>query len=244
MRILTLNCWGNHGPLERIPLLQEAILSLQPDILCLQETPEDPFFPKLASSLKHPTRVNAPDSWLAVSSRFPVRQHRIESYRTLSPLEPYRRQALGVELALGINSLWVVTTHLAWKAEDEATRLKQADELIRLVEPLGGRVFLAGDFNAKPQRDSIRRVRQQGFADLFARLHPEKPGITWDNSNPFIQSHSVRFPDRRIDYLFLKEAAFPQIQLVSCEVAGRTPNAKGLFPSDHYGLLADLNLKA
>lgn len=244
MRILTLNCWGNDGPPERIPFLREAILSLKPDLLCLQETPKYPFFEELASALGHPTRITAPDSGLALSSRFPLRRRRVESYRTLSPLEPYRRQLLLAELTAGeagglAGSLWAAVTHLAWKGEDEPTRLKQAQELIRLAEPLGGgRVLLAGDFNAPPQAPSIRRIREHGFLDLFDHLHPGEPGATWDNANPFIQSHSVRFPDRRIDYLFLKEAALPETRLVSCEVACRTSNPQGLFPSDHYGLLA------
>ncbi len=237
MQILTLNAWGHYGPPERMPVLHEAIRSLDPEILCLQETPDKEFLSTLASELGYVTCFHAPDSWLALLSRFPAHTHRIVTYPVRSPLESYSRQALLAQLDLGTRSLWVITTHLAWMAEDEATRITQTEELLKLARPLGEEVLLSGDFNAPPDAPSIRGIREAGFLDLFPHLHPQEPGVTWDNQNPFIQSHSEKFPDRRIDYLFLKEKAADSFRPIRCELVCRTPTGSGLYPSDHYGVM-------
>ncbi len=240
MRVLTLNAWGNNGPPERLPVLSEAIRALDPEILCLQEVPGEGFLSSLVRSLKYTSRFHAPESWLAILSRFPASGHRIETYQTLSRLEPYRRQALLTELSLGSQSVWVATTHLAWQAGDDQTRLAQAEELLQFVSTLGDNVLLSGDFNSPPESEPIHKVCETGFLDLFAELHPEEPGITWDNQNPFIQSHSVRFPDRRIDYLFLRKKALHRLPPLECRIACKTPSAE-LYPSDHYGVFARLS---
>ena len=234
MKILTLNTWGVHGPTERRLALVEAIRSLKPDILCLQEVTD----PKLLDSFLYTTRLHLPDSWLSTVSHFPVLEHRVLSYSAISPLEPYRRQALLVKLQAGSDPLWVVNTHLAWQAADEATRLAQVEELLTQIAPLGDRLVMGGDFNASPETLVIQGIRDNGFIDLFARFHPHDPGVTWDNQNPFIQSHSVKFPDRRIDYLFLHQNLADWADPTGCEVVCRAPNPEGLYPSDHYGVLA------
>jgi len=123
---------------------------------------------------------------------------------------------------------------------DEPTRLGQVEELLELLEPLEGRVLLSGDLNAVPESAPIQRILSAGFRDLFALTHPGETGITWDNQNPFIQSHSVRFPDRRIDYLFLHEKVLKTLTPIEVQVVCQTPTPEGLYPSDHYGVLASL----
>lgn len=239
MQILTLNIWGTRGPLDRRQILIDAIRALNPDILCLQEATDE----KLLSTLSYPTCLQAPIGGLAILSRFPAKTNRVETYRTASALEPYRRQVLLAELDIGDGSLWAVTTHLAWQAADEPTRISQVEELLKLVEPLPDHLLLSGDFNAEPASPPIQRIVSSGFQDLFTTLHPQEPGITWDNRNPFIQSHTVKFPDRRIDYLFLRKKALEWARLDDCRVVCGSPNPEGLFPSDHYGVLARLSVK-
>ncbi|MBI3615414.1 MAG: endonuclease/exonuclease/phosphatase family protein [Candidatus Omnitrophica bacterium] len=236
MRIVTFNTWGTYGPPARRPVLVEAIRTLNPDLLCLQEVADE----KLLDSFSYPTRLHTPESGLAVLARFPAAAHRVVTYQTQSPFETYPRQALMVHLDLGTKPLWAVTTHLAWMAQDEAARGAQVQELLGLVTALGEDVLLSGDFNAAPEAPSIRKIQEAGFLDLFATAHPDEPGITWDNRNPFIQSHSEKFPDRRIDYLFLRKKGAERFGFSRCEVACRTPGAGGLHPSDHYGVLCDL----
>lgn len=237
MKILTFNLWGILGPAERQPVLLRALRQIDADLLCLQEAADPSLLEQLPD---YPARLRAEAGNLAILSRYPILSHRVVTYAAASPLETYCRQALLAQLQVGETPLWVVTTHLSWRAEDEPTRQAQAEELLALVGPLGENVLLSGDFNTEPDHPPVRRLREAGFVDLFAELHSKEPGITWDNANPFIQSHSARFPDRRIDYLFLHANALRRFAVRRCEVVGRTPSPEGLFPSDHYGVLADL----
>ena len=234
MKVSTLNVWGAHGPAIRQRILLDALKKLDADLLCLQEVTDK----TLLESLSYPYQLYTQGSELAIVSRLPVETHRLVTLSAVSALEPYRRQVLMAQFAIGETLLWVVTTHLAWKPEDEMTRLAQVKELLELVSPLGNNVLLSGDFNAEPDHLPIRQLQDADFLDLFATLHPEEPGITWDNRNPFIQSHSVHFPNRRIDYLFLRKEALSTFPLATCKVTCRVSTPEGLYPSDHYGVLA------
>ena len=226
VKVLTLNMWGAFGPPERRPVLREAILKTEANLLLLQEAnvPDN-----LLDSLPYPERFHFPEAGLAILSRFPAPEERRITYKVVSPLEPHLRGALFARLDVDGKNLWAGATHLAWKAEDGATRLAQVEELLSFTAALTDPVLIGGDFNAAPADPPIRRMISAGFKDLHS-----EGGITWDNQNPFIQSHSVRFPDRRIDYLFLRG----QLPLVRCDVACRERGAGGLHPSDHYGVLA------
>ena len=217
-------------------MLREAIRRLKAEILCLQEAA----IPGLLESLDYPTCLTAPETGLAILSRFPAAEHRPVLYRTVSPLEEAPRGCLLAKLQIGSSDLWVGTTHLSWKAEDGASRLGQMEELIELTRPWKDRLALAGDFNSVETDKPLRRLKEAGFADLFGQLHPEDPGITWDNQNPFIQSHSVRFPDRRIDLIFVHEETLRGLACRACAVACHHPDAEGIYPSDHYGVLSSL----
>ncbi len=233
MKVLSLNCWGTYGPAERQPVLLEAVRSVGADILCLQETP--PGFSKL---LDYPTWFQNPETELVIASRFPAGGNLSVLYQTRSPFERFPRGAIFAELTVGAGKIWVGTTHLSWKEEDEVSRIGQTEELLKTARSLKGPVLLGGDFNASPGQAPIQRIQQDGFLDLFADLHPTDPGITWDNGNPFIQSHSVRFPDRRIDLLFLRTETPDGWVPSTCEVVCRKADGAGIRPSDHYGVLA------
>ncbi len=237
MNVLTLNCWGTYGPQGRLVVLAQAIRRLKADILCLQEAT----IPGLLESLDYPTCLQEPETGLAILSRFPVVEYRHIPYRTVSPLEEGFRGVLLARLQVGSADLWVGTTHLSWKEEAEASRLGQVTELLKTAAPWEDRILLGGDFNATPDQEPIRLMGENRFVDLFYRLHPEDPGITWDNQNPFIQSHSVRFPNRRIDFLFLHKETARWCIPSRCDIVCQQPDITGFYPSDHYGVLATLD---
>jgi endonuclease/exonuclease/phosphatase family metal-dependent hydrolase len=235
LRILSLNAWGDHGPPQRQPVLQKAIETLAPDILCLQETPL-----KLLSRLKIPVRASAPETGLSISSRLPLLGKQLLQYTTRSPLESCQRQALLVQVKTDQGPLGVATTHLAWKAEDGASRLGQVEELLNWIPHPEEPVVLTGDFNAEPHSAPIRKLIKAGFLDGLAAKEPALEAVTWDNNNPFIQSHSTQFPNRRVDYLFLRQPNPPLIQLDDTAVVCSQANSQGLYPSDHYGVAGTL----
>ena len=105
--------------------------------------------------------------------------------------------------------------------------------------------ILGGDFNAEPDATEIRFLtgtatlggRSIYYQDAWRVAGGRGPGFTWDNRNPY--AHTVREPDRRIDYVFVgwRHDAKGRIESarVVCDRVLTTT-----FASDHFGLLAEI----
>ena len=152
-------------------------------------------------------------------------------------------------------SLPVFVTHLNWKFHQGSIRQRQvafiAERVAELcpIESADLPPVLLGDFNAAPDADEIRFLRglcalggkTVYFADAWAYAG-EGPGYTFDRTNHY--AAKAREPSRRIDYIFVRG---PDRQFrgepVRAELAFNTPELGGeepLWPSDHFGLFADL----
>ena len=95
-----------------------------------------------------------------------------------------------------------------------------------------------GDFNAAPETPEVKKMAVRGkFMDAFAAMHPKDPGLTWDNRNPYAAGGTV-MPDRRIDYIFSRNNAAVLGKLKSCGIIFKEPDERGVYASDHFGLLA------
>jgi len=223
--------------------LQTQLSAIAPDIVCLQEAfaPEMAHLLAEACDLQHRAVERLPG--LEVLSCYPILSHQTVPYRVKSPHETHdRRLMLTLIDSSSAASLRIGCTHLSWKADDEPTRITQVDGLFEAARALAASpLLIGGDFNAMPESEPMRRLHDAGFVEVFAKLHPHEPGYTWDNWNPFIQSHSTHFPDRRIDYLRLNSCAAAQYHIPRCDVVLNTPDVNGVYPSDHYGVLGELN---
>jgi exonuclease III len=80
-------------------------------------------------------------------------------------------------------------------------------------------------------------VTQAGFIDSWEMLHPEDTGLTYSNSNAYVKNESEN-GGRRIDYVFSRDGA----EVERCKIVGNVPDDEGEFPSDHFGLFADVLL--
>ncbi|MBI4417877.1 MAG: BamA/TamA family outer membrane protein [Ignavibacteriales bacterium] len=131
-------------------------------------------------------------------------------------------------------------------------RLGQVNRLLALVEshfhdtPL----ILGGDFNATEHSEEIRLLAEQ-----FVHAVPAGDVMTWDPSNPNT-AYSRRLPEdpdvldeldvwydgvpRFIDHVFFG-GGFRASDVQSVSVVVNKPTG-GLYPSDHYGLLAEVSL--
>jgi len=107
--------------------------------------------------------------------------------------------------------------------------------------------ILAGDFNAEPDSTEIRFLsglssingRSTYFQDAWRVAGARGPGFTWDNRNPFAAAEFE--PDRRIDYIFVgwrRDGGAGRVE--SCRVVADRALG-GTYPSDHYGLVADVS---
>lgn len=242
MKISTLNIWGTFGPYRaRWKYLLAELELLQADLLFLQEVSHQECLDQMMEATRLPHSAISLEAGLAILSRTPLRAKTAHMYKAVSSLENYKRGALVCILEHERQNLTVATTHLSWKAEDGQARCQQVAEFVKIVSQTGSPAILAGDFNDIPESAAIQTVLHAGYCDLFRHVNPNHPGITWDNQNPFIQGHSVKFPNRRIDYVFLDQKLSSQA-VMSCAVAYNRPNAANMYPSDHYGLFAEVNM--
>lgn len=155
----------------------------------------------------------------------------------------------------------VFVTHLNWKLHEGAIREQQVKAIARLIAeraPDDGRYppLLMGDMNAEPISDEIRYLggytrlgepRSVRFADVWAYRPGNDPGYTFDPvRNPFAAQYPE--PPRRIDYLFVRGPASTSGQTgqrasvpgMPLHVARCFDRELPVFPSDHFGVFADL----
>jgi len=111
----------------------------------------------------------------------------------------------------------------------------------------GKEVILMGDFNARSDAEEIAVLKKAGFRDAFAEVG-DPPGYTWDGTvNGNIQLQKRVFPEdfwlepkqQRIDYIFFRGSG---LQVKAGEVVLNRP-IQGLYPSDHFGVLADFEVR-
>lgn len=242
MNAVTLNTWGSSGPWEkRWGYLIETLAALKPDLLFLQEVWDEALPKKIKNAFPGFHFLSAYEPGLVICAEAPLRLYKIHRYETSSMLESYDRGALLAETLIGSQRVILANTHLSWKPEDGETRTKQAEELLELIKKTGTPAILAGDFNDIPESPAVQQIKKAGFRDLFERSGKGN-GFTWDNANPFIQSHETKFPDRRIDFLFMDERLAKIYPPLSARVVFNEPNAESIYPSDHYGVTAELKI--
>jgi endonuclease/exonuclease/phosphatase family metal-dependent hydrolase len=242
MKVITLNTWGTFGPYEeRWKVLLSELKRLSPDLMLLQEVADESLIHQITASLKSNYIETFLEPQLAIVSRFPLQLLEKSLYPTQSPSESFSRGFILLEVEHPVRKFAAACTHLSWKSEDTLTRCAQVRELVSAIGQSPLPPIIAGDLNDTPDSSPLRDLRQTGFRDLFESLHPGEPGVTWDNQNPFIRGHSIKFCDRRIDYL-LAEPRLLGKKPKLCSVVLNEPDEKQIFPSDHYGVFAELDL--
>lgn len=124
------------------------------------------------------------------------------------------------------------------------------EELVASVESELPKLVM-GDFNAVPDSDEIRWLRglttlagrRVFYQDAFAARHPREDGFTWARRNPYTARLHFLERDRRIDYIFVTALRKDGRGLVrDCRVVLDEAAADGAFPSDHFGLYAEVQL--
>jgi endonuclease/exonuclease/phosphatase family metal-dependent hydrolase len=150
----------------------------------------------------------------------------------------------------------VFVTHLDWEFDHGWVRERQVAAIVERVQSLASAArsdfpaILMGDFNAEPEADEIRYLRGRTsrlgrsvwFADCFALTGDGSPGYTFARSNRFAATQ--REPDRRIDYIFVRgQGPRGEGEPLSARVVFTSPSGD-LFPTDHYGVYAELRATA
>jgi endonuclease/exonuclease/phosphatase family metal-dependent hydrolase len=139
-----------------------------------------------------------------------------------------------------------LNTHLDHKsglARREGANLivRQAEEFLRRH----GRetpILATGDFNCRPGTQTYRTFVEAGFADTFLTAGNEDAA----GANTFHAFKGSNYKDprpnlgpRRIDWILLRDPA-PKLRVRSHAIARDADDPSGVYPSDHYPILADL----
>jgi endonuclease/exonuclease/phosphatase family metal-dependent hydrolase len=273
LRCLTLNLWGIEPPVEeRMDLVVEGLRTLDPDVVALQEVREGPGLPNQAEVLgqaagyhavfEPATPFGGGQEGLALLARQPFDEH---AARALPGAQPDERRIL---LSARLGDLWVHTTHLNYRLQHGLVREQQVlaiDQRLQALQTLqtlqtfapGERKaevqILMGDFNARPEADEMRFLRglhtlegrRTHYQDAWDRLHPAGAGWTWAAANPYTARLSFLERDRRLDYIYVTpERRDGRGRIHDCRIVLDQPGPGGVFASDHFGLLAEIQIEA
>jgi endonuclease/exonuclease/phosphatase family metal-dependent hydrolase len=173
----------------------------------------------------------------AILSRFPiVRSETVRLPRCGRWFDP--RVLLFVELATPHGGLPVFSTHTSGHA-------CHAQAVGKLVRERRGNLpgVLMGDLNSVESSAAMAALASEvEFVDAFRAIHREAPGSTVYQPVTAQQ----RLARRRVDYvLVVPGRTFPGVVVdsrVVVDVPGRLADGTLIWPSDHYGVLADLKV--
>jgi len=173
----------------------------------------------------------------AVLSRFPiVASETLDLPRCNGFVDP--RVLLHVTVRTPWGDLGVAATHTS-RGFCEAEHVAALMQARRAPLPL----VLMGDFNSGEESPGIRTLTgRAGFVDAFRAANPSAPGLTvWQAIHA--PTPTVR---RRVDYVFLLPGRVAPGRVRASRVVLDTPrrleDGKILWPSDHYGVLAELEV--
>ncbi|MCC3509586.1 poly(A) polymerase [Microcoleus sp. PH2017_28_MFU_U_A] len=228
---------------QRIPIIIEHLRQCDADIIALQEVT-----PRLLEKLLAEDWVQAyhisesPQGetleWhgLLVLSRLPFT---LVEYR----YSPRKRVLVGKWL-LNSKTLNVAAVHFTsdYNKNSEKVRYKQLNILLEYLNSQPGDCLIVGDFNAK-DNEPAEILTTNNFIDLWQTLHPEDPGYTFHpQANPLAALMSLTGLAGRLDRMMLRSQnrdwISRQIELFACNPI---PDTEGkIYPSDHFGLLTQL----
>lgn len=173
----------------------------------------------------------------AILSRFPIVESEVFTLpRCLYALDPR------VLLRARLDTPWgLIDVFSAHTSRDDC-------QVGRVAALVAGRrnglpSVLMGDFNAIETSQTIRAMTEDaGFVDAYRRANPDAPGPTvWQRVDA--PGPTVR---RRVDYVFLVPGRETRGDVVASRVVldtpGRLADGGTLWPSDHYGVLAQIVL--
>jgi endonuclease/exonuclease/phosphatase family metal-dependent hydrolase len=172
----------------------------------------------------------------AVLSRYPITDWEVYDLpRCAKRLDA--RVLVRAEIATPWGPLTAFSTHLG---RDDC-QVARVAEIVR-ERAARGPTIVMGDFNASEATPAITHLHDAGLIDAFRAANPAAPGYTvWQR--PGAPERTV---GRRVDYIFV--AGVPAERTVACasrvvlDTPRRDVDTGVLWPSDHYGVLAELNL--
>ncbi len=133
-----------------------------------------------------------------------------------------------------------LNTHLDHVSK--VARVEGSELILRKLAEEEGPVFVTGDFNCRPGTRVYRNFVREAFVDTYLAAGNED---TVD-ANTFHAFKGTRYTEarpglgpRRIDWILLKDPR-RRIRAVSHSIVRDLDEGSGVYPSDHYPVLAEL----
>lgn len=244
MKILTLNINGyatKHGEWDaRLPLIASAIRIASPDIVALQAVRCDP---GIAGGKDQSRQVfeqleGYGTVWYEAATHFPGgitegsaligRESFGEKETLLLPADPACEDSnVRIVMKATVGNVRIFNCHFSWADRQNEGNLERARTYFRsLTRPS----IVVGDFNATPDKPSIRELRAEGWEDAWTLSSPGDDGFTFEADDPRM----------RIDYCFVGRDIARRVRETGIVSAGSGSDSARL--SDHLGLLVTIDV--
>lgn len=244
LTVVTLNIWNDQGEWpKRLAKIVAGLRELKPDVICLQEVLQHTGLPNQASTIAeslgctaHFVSVDGPEREKRYGNAI-LTPHRVLATGGvfLLPLDDWR-VAAHVRIEVRGRALDVYDTHLHHTIPGGAIRAKQIAHLLAFVDSTrsDAPVVLAGDFNCELGSPEMAPI-ESAWTDAWAATHPNgthEASITLN-----VALHN---PPMAIDHVFVPRADRVALVPVSSAIVLNDPGADGVWPSDHFGVVAKL----
>lgn len=258
VKVLSWNIWWRFGPWEaRQSAIEKTIAHCKPDLVALQEVwaqgdqnQAEILANALGMAFRFESHIERDGVRFgnAILSRWPIARCEARGLPALEETDEGRLVLLAdVDGPRG--GLRICSTHLNYRLHHGHVRQAQVREIATFIasqDKLDFPTVLCGDFNAQPQSDEIRMLTGHAqtaapglaFREAWLDGGDGGNGYTWDDRNPFVAAELE--PNMRIDHILVGEPGPGGAgHVASCRVIGDEP-VDGVWPSDHFGLLAEV----
>lgn len=258
VKVMTINLRHDANDWKRrFPLIADEIVRLDPDIIGLQEVEiGDDQADALNDLLER--RGHA---------RYQVHQKRKSGFRGF-----FTGEGVGImsrwaivekdhedlgEMRIAVRTrvkhpsgkyLDVVNTHLDHRGgpDGDANRLDQAKQTIELAERHDDcwPTFVTGDMNAGEGSPALKHMFTAGFVDSYRRVHGADTPRTGNTAMIELRDGAfVQNPKRRIDFVLGRSAGGRTLTPRASVVGFKNHDAKGMYPSDHLGVMTTYQVR-
>jgi len=233
---------------QRYPLVVQALIEQNADVIAFQEVAlpiqqANVIADALNTVIGEPTyRVYVQPKWgdqgregIAILSKIPAAEV------TAIDLPEGGRVAQRIRVIHEGQPLNIVNTHLHHLPDkDESIRAPQMRAILAWMAsaPSEDSWVLVGDFNAQPHTETIQSAAKT-LQSAYWSIHGAEP-LTFPT--PLVTDNDEAYPSVAIDYVFFSPA---RLKVISAQLVGTRPadDDSSLYPSDHFGIAAELVFK-
>lgn len=247
VKVMTLNLRHDEDQWRlRFELVADEIARLEPDIIGLQEVQVDVHQAYVLNELVasrgkaryqiYEETKPAGGEGVAILTRFPILWH------DHVPMVDDRVSVFVRVRHPSGGDIDVVDTHLSVGTNPavRGARLEQVAETVRLANRnlACNPTFFTGDLNSGAGDAPLERLETAGFVDSYAYLHGSPTPLDGNTSDVVLAEGAFeQHPQERIDFVLSRGAGQRSVGAVRSEVCFRNHDAKGFYPSDHFGVM-------